>query len=413
MGEAPDFLGMSDEDFLKQSPAAGEIAASKDAEVEEEASTGAEEDKTERTERKSPEGTTETTAHTQEEPSVDGEEVEPKKVVTKAPKKVVVAEVKKEETEANKDATAAQTSDNTENTEGEQTEGEVTETETPDYETFYKQIMTPFKANGRTVELKTPEEAIQLMQMGANYTKKMQELVPHRKLLTMLQNNGLTDEGKLSYLIDLDKKNPEAIKKLIKESGVDPLEIDTSVEPNYHEGNHRVSDEEVAFHQTLDDMKSSPERLGTLQVINGDWDQASKEALWKNPDIMNVIHGQRENGIYDRITTEVNRRKVLGQIPSNVPFLQAYKIVGDQMTEANAFADLNIKAPVQQQQSKTTPEVVATRVAAPKPAVKNGARAAAASTSRQTSGKVQESSKNPLSMSDEEFMKLDHFSGRV
>jgi len=291
--------------------------------------------------------------------------------------------------------------------EGETVDGKEEAAGGPDYEALYKQVMLPFKANGRTIELKTPDEAIQLMQMGANYTKKMQELVPHRKVLAMLQNNGLMDEGKLTYLIDLDKKNPEAIKKLIKEAGLDPQEIDTSVEPAYREGNHRVSDDEVAFHSALEDMKSTPDRVGTLKVINDNWDQASKDALWKSPDIMSIIHGQRETGVYDRIAAEVHRRQTLGSIPTSVPFLQAYKVVGDQMTAADAFKDL-ISKPVP---PAKTPVVVATRVAAPKPALTNGARAAAASTTRQAPAASAKVASNPLAMSDEDFLK--QMAGRV
>lgn len=58
-----------------------------------------------------------------------------------------------------------------------------------------------------TIELRDSSEAVQLMQKGANYTRKMQDIAPHRKVLLMLENNGLLDEGKLSYLIDLEKKN--------------------------------------------------------------------------------------------------------------------------------------------------------------------------------------------------------------
>ena len=39
------------------------------------------------------------------------------------------------------------------------------------------QVPTLFMANGKTVELKDENEALKLMQMGANYTRKMQELV--------------------------------------------------------------------------------------------------------------------------------------------------------------------------------------------------------------------------------------------
>lgn len=285
----------------------------------------------------------------------------------------------------------------------------------PDYKAFYEKIMAPLKANGKTIELRNPEEAIQLMQMGANYTRKMQALAPHRKMLLMLENNGLLDEGKLSYLIDLDKKNPEAIKKLIKDAGLDPQEIDLD-DPKakpYLEGNHRVSDEEAGFRAVLDELSSNPEGKTTLQVIQTQWDQASKEVLWKQPDVMTLIHQQRENGIYDRIATELERQRSLGQIPPNVPFLHAYKAIGDQLAAAGGFDDLVKPAPVQQQPAQPAAAPVATTVAKPKPAVANGDKVSAASPTRSTPRKA-ETTVNPLALSDDEFMKqVEQFQGRL
>lgn len=281
----------------------------------------------------------------------------------------------------------------------------------PDYEGFYKKIMTPFKANGKMIELRSPDEAVQLMQMGANYTRKMQELAPHRKVLMMLQDNGLMDEGKLSFLIDIEKKNPEAIKKLVKDAGLDPMEIDTNVEPAYREGNHRVSDDEAAFRSTLDDMRSSEAGKETLQIINADWDQASKDVLWKSPEIMTAIHDQRESGVYDLISAEVNRQRILGAIPANMPFIAAYKQVGDAMVAKEAAqrpqSGQTSFAPAAPAASQTAqPVVVATRVEAPKPTVANSDRASAASPTR-TAPAPAKTFVNPLSMSDEEFMKLE------
>lgn len=302
----------------------------------------------------------------------------------------------------------------------EKVDGVATEGAAPDYEAFYKQVMSPLKANGKTIDIRSPEELIQLAQMGANYTKKMQDLVPHRKVLTMLQNNGLLDEDKLSYLIDLDNKNPEAIKKLIKDSGIDPLEIDTASEPAYIEGTHRVSDAEVNFRSALDELGSTPDGKETLQVINGTWDQASKELLWKHPETLAIIQAQREVGIYDRIAAEMDRRVTLGAIPAGTPFLQAYKIVGDALTEANAFDDLKEKpegnastaktAPQGQGDNGSEPKVVATRAATPRSPVANGDAASAASPTR-AAPKSAQVFVNPLSMPDDEFMKT--FSGRL
>ncbi len=265
----------------------------------------------------------------------------------------------------------------------------------PDYKTLYEQVLAPFKANGKTIEPKSVEEVIQLMQMGANFTRKMQDIAPHRKTLLMLENNGLLDEAKLSYLIDLDKKDPDAIKRLVKESGIDPLDIDVETEPEYQVGNrHGVSDQEVNFRTALDDLKSSPTGQEMLQVING-WDQASKKMLWDEPEAMSFINAQRENGIYDQITNEIERQKTLGTIPVTMPFLEAYTVVGNHLRDNGVLL-----APAPQRQAVP----IVTKAAAPKAKVNNGDRASAAAQSKSTTRKAK-TLINPLAMSDDDFMK--------
>lgn len=279
-----------------------------------------------------------------------------------------------------------------------------------DYKAGYERLMAPFKANGKMITPQSPEEAISLMQMGANYTRKMQALQPYRKVMLMLENNGLMDEDKLSYLIDLDKKNPEAIRKLLKDSGTDPLDIDMEGEINYQKGNHRVSDTEAAFATELDDLKSTPEGQATLGVISQTWDEASKNALFENRGLLQTIQSQRENGIYDIITNEINRLQMLGQIPAGTPFIQAYNYVGDALAKQGAFNHLAGK-PVEPKPEVTAQRAaVATRVVKPKPTVTHSEQASAASPSRAAPKKV-ERFINPLAMSDEEFAKLPNPGG--
>lgn len=270
-----------------------------------------------------------------------------------------------------------------------------TATDGPDYKAFYEKVLAPLNANGKTITIQSAEEAIQLMQMGANYTKKMQQLAPYRKMMLMLENNGLMDEAKLGFLIDLDKRNPEAIKKLVKEAGIDPLDIDVQAVPSYQPGNHSVSDAEVAFTTTLEDLQSAPNGKETLQEINSNWDKSSIDALWNDPSIMRSIHEQRQSGVYDLITTEVARMQALGQIPVGTPFLTAYRFAGDALIQAKRNAVPVVQAPA---------VPVATRVAAPKPVVTNSAQAAAAA-STPNSTKPATAIQNPLAMSDEDFLK--------
>ena len=264
-------------------------------------------------------------------------------------------------------------------------------------------VMAPIKANGKTIELRTPEEAIQLMQQGANYTQKMQAIAPHRKLLTMAQNNGI-DEDKLSFAIDVLNGNPEAIQKLLKDKEIDVLALDTESEPTYLGGSHKVSDNEVAFQSNLTELSSTSEGKETLQTINSTWDDASKEVLFGEPGLMPVIHAQRTNGIYGRIVDEMDRRRTLGQIPAEIPFINAYRLVGDDLMKSGGFNDLipTGPQPAAQTLAPAVREPVATTAAAPKPVVENGDKASAASPTRSTP-KPAKAIINPLAMSDEEF----------
>ncbi len=273
-----------------------------------------------------------------------------------------------------------------------------------DYKQEYEKLLAPFKANGREFKVNSPDEAVRLMQMGANYTKKMQSLAPNLKLMKMLDNNDLLTEDQVSYMIDLAQKKPDAIQKLLHESKIDPLEIDASEPGNYQKGNHSVSDEEMAFHDVLGDVTQTSGGKETVQHIDKTWDQASKAAVFKEPTILAIINQQRENGVYDTITAEIDRQKTLGIIPNNTPFLEAYKLAGDKLQSENAFAPKEPETP-QTPADTEAPQVIETRTATRKPTVANGEKAKAASPAKSTA-KTPPQSFNPFEMSDEQIMAI-------
>lgn len=274
-----------------------------------------------------------------------------------------------------------------------------------DYKSFYERVMAPFKANGKQIQLQSPDEVIQLMQMGANYTKKMQALQSHKKYVMMLENNGLLDEEKISFLIDLDKKNPEAIKKLLKDANIDPIEVDTS-KVNYRSGSHAVSDQEAALTSAIEDLNAQDGGADTLQSIQS-WDPASKKALWTNPELLTVFHAQRVNGIYDRITSEIERRKLLGQIPASMPFLSAYKTVGDELVARGAFqSGAGTAQPAAQAPRPVAGAPVAVRPAKTPVATKTPDNRVKAAAPTRAAPRTAQPSVNYLAMSDEEFLKL-------
>ena len=305
------------------------------------------------------------------------------------------AEPKQSEAEQNVDVEETAANEEIENDDTESDKKE----DTVDYQALYEKVMAPFKANGKMIQVNTPEEAITLMQHGANYTKKMHALKPNLKMMRALENNGLLEEDKINNLIDLANKNQGAILKLVQDAKLDPMEIDTSVETTYKPQNHSVSDQEMDFHTTLEDVLSMSSGSETISMINTQWDQASKEAIYKEPQIMQVIHDQRANGIYDRIYAEVDRRRTLGTLSNTIPLIQAYKQVGDELHSSGQLVSQETPA------NQSKPKVLETRASNPRKAVSNGEKARAASPTR-AAPKSSPKPFDPFSLTDEEIMAI-------
>lgn len=200
-----------------------------------------------------------------------------------------------------------------------------------DYKGFYSQIMKPFKANGKTIEIHKPEEVISLMQMGANYTRKMQEISQHRKTIATLAEHGVTTEEELLFLLDLRNKNPEALKKFFKDNNIDPFDIDVNEDVNYVPEAHTISEKTIDARAILNEIQSTPEGSKTLEILARDWDTESTQFMWDNPQSFQIIHEQRVSGVYDRIMNEIERQTMLGLLPPNGSIMEKYNIVGNQL----------------------------------------------------------------------------------
>lgn len=287
-----------------------------------------------------------------------------------------------------------QTTNAQEGTESTEQENKSTEAESgvADAQAQLNKLFAPFKANGRDIKIDSVDEAIKLMQQGANYNKKMAALKPSLKVLKMLENNGLLDEQKITYLIDLDKKNPDAISKLIKESGIDPLDVNTQEEPKYTPGNYSVSDAQVNLDAVLDSIEHTPTYNRTMTVILDEWDDNSKRALANEPNLIPLINEHVANGIFDTIASEMMKQRALGNL-SGLSDLQAYEAIGKQLAAQGAFNKKLTQEPVEVKPKVPTQDDT-----------ERAAKRKAASPSKQTQT-TKEPDLNPLSMSDEEFEK--------
>jgi len=323
----------------------------------------------------------ESAEETEETEEVESEETE---------EEVEAEEEGEDDTYSTADEEESEDTDADETTEGESEEEEVS---VEGAEAELAKLFSPFKANGKEVKVENVEEAITLMQMGANYNKKMAAMKPNLKLLRTLENEGLLSEEKIGYLIDLDKKNPEAILKLIKDSGIDPLTMDTESTTSYKPTTYTVSDSEVVMGQTLDEIRDTESYDTTIDIVGNKWDDASRKIIRENPSVIRTINDHVGAGYYDKISSIVDRERMLGRL-NGVSDIEAYTTVAKTFQEQDDTS------------SAVTEKVVASKKVSKSPASKSSRRKAA----NPAKGKTKKAPKedfNPLSMSDDDFEKLN------
>ena len=259
-----------------------------------------------------------------------------------------------------------------------------TQSTTIDYEQAYKRIFSPFKANGKEITPRTVDDVISLMQMGANYTKKMQVMAPMRKIVESLNAAKITEED-LNFLIDLHKGDKEAIKQLLKKNELEAIDLDLE-EIKYKPNKKNIaSDEDVAFSETISEISDSLPQI--QEILNSKWDAESKKLLLNDPRAMVALHEEIQMGRFDKVQQRLELEKTFGRY-KGVPDVQAYiDLVNRMVQEEQSNVQNSTK-----NTSKPNKSVLDKRKAAP-------TRGTQKSSSTLTA-------KDLFSMSDEEFNRL-------
>lgn len=287
--------------------------------------------------------------------------------------------------------------------------GEATETKeteaTPAVEAstekaFFDKVTSEFNANGKAFKIDNAEDVVSLMQKGLNYNQKMAAMKPGMKVLKALQERGIESVEDLGFLLDLQAKNPEAIARLVQESGVDAYELNEEKAQNYQPSVPQVSDELINFEMTAKALEGNP-HFDTVVTQLRTYDDQTRKEIFTKPQLLNVLTEHVQNGYYDKICARLEQEQAVGRL-QGMPFLQAYDTVGQAMFGAQPN-------PTTEQAVEVKPTPVATPVASkPKPSNNAARQAAAGNTSTATT--LQKYSYTPeeiWNMSPDEFSKID------
>jgi hypothetical protein len=240
-----------------------------------------------------------------------------------------------EQAEDEEEAEADQPNENTE-----QSDEDVAAREAA-FELLYGQ---PIKASGRNVQLRNLDHANNFIEMGIDYNKKMQSMKPHLKVLKTLEKEGLLNDEKaerLNLLLEVEKGNKDALKRLIADSGMDPLDLadDDVIEKgkSYTPQNQIVSDQEVEIDEAFSAIEGSPSQQRTLNVMTKEFDAKSRQVISENPRYIVALNNDIEAGIFDEVMEAVQYRRDMKLVPDGVSDMELYidtvrEIAGSEQT---------------------------------------------------------------------------------
>jgi len=170
-----------------------------------------------------------------------------------------------------------------------------------------------FKANGKEYEFTESEIKDRFPSMfgqAMDYTKKLQTIKPWRKTIDALEEAKLTHED-LGLFIDARKGDKEAIAELLKQTGVDALDLDIE-NSTYVAKDYGRDENALAIKDIVDDISRDSEYEKTHNILTKDWDEKSWGTMSQDPETIKLLHVDVKSGMYDKIQPIAEKLKVYG-----------------------------------------------------------------------------------------------------
>lgn len=268
---------------------------------------------------------------------------------------------------------------------------------------FHKALTAPLKAAGHEFTLEDPNQIRELVSKGLDYTRKMQQISHLRGIGEILREHDMLDPEKLAYAVDLANHKPEAIARLIKESGVDTYELGDDVADSYQAtpANIEGKAKEVTVREIVEQYKDD-ENFNSVFNEARQWDNESQVTLVNNPEVLHLLAAHANNGVYKQVMAKViQERAITG---TTEPILQHYNRVGQAMFATENDGG-NAQAPQKQAPAKS--ERVVIKRKSVDEATRRKALAPTASTKTKTKSLKITSAADIYNMPEDEFKNLD------
>jgi len=187
-----------------------------------------------------------------------------------------------------------------------------------------------FRANGQDFEF-TPEEVQAQFEtvfgQAMDYTQKLQKIAPYRKMISAIEEEGITQE-QLNIAIDALKGDKGALTKLLEANDIDKYDLGNDEEAPYVPGDYGKEESQQELAQVASIIAADPEYKITVDVIDNQWDGESRDVLRKNPKFIQGLHNDIKSGVYAEVAVEAMKMKVLDR--NSKSDIEYYMLAGQQ-----------------------------------------------------------------------------------
>nr|DAS77098.1 MAG TPA: hypothetical protein [Caudoviricetes sp.] len=201
-------------------------------------------------------------------------------------------------------------------------------------EEFRDLLTKPFKASGREVVFKDPQDILRLMQQGFDYQKKMAGFKPQKRIIKTLEQHGLLDEAKLNQLIELSQGKPEAVAQFLKDRNIDTFELPDVEEKPHQYGNYMVNEQQVEFEEKVNELRGTQYGNAVLNFVNSLPDQ-DFTTVFNNQKILDDLTFHAQSGLLDDALNQLAADRAVGKVPRDMTPLDAYNAISGYLYQQN------------------------------------------------------------------------------
>jgi len=170
-----------------------------------------------------------------------------------------------------------------------------------------------FKANGKDftfTEAEMMEQFEGVFGKAMDYTQKMQKIAPYRKMISALESENISQD-QFNLALDILKGDKNALKQLAQDKKIDLSDLSfEDDETTYTPTDYGDTDFQSQVKDIESKIGNDAEYTTTVDIIDNQWDDASRKLIADNPNVIMGLHNDVKTGVYDKIAPEALKLKL-------------------------------------------------------------------------------------------------------